>query len=110
MQCNIKVMIMNEDIREAIRFVLQDDNEGMRVALAPDSNLDAENKRMNRELIRRHEQVLEKLDADEALTQADLVLIRDANKIHLNDTLDLAGHHKEAMALEEWLANRIESS
>jgi hypothetical protein len=108
MQC--RVMTMNEDTKETIGFVLADDNEGMQAALAPDSDLDPENKQMNRELIQRHEQVLAKLDGDEALTQEDLVLIRDANEIHVNDTLDLNGHHKEALALEEWLANMIELS
>jgi len=104
----MKVIRMNEAIKEAIRFVLEDDDEGMRAALAPDSDLDAENKQMNRELIERHEQILAKLDADEVLTQDDFVLIRDANEIHVNDTLDLNGHHKEAFVLEEWLANMIE--
>jgi hypothetical protein len=63
---------------------------------------------MNRELIQRHEQILAKLDRDEALSQEDLVLIRDANEIHVNDTLDLGEHHKQALVLQEWLANMIE--
>ena len=46
--------------------------------------------------------------AEKAGSQDDLVLIRDANEIHMNDTLDLNGHHKEGLALEEWLANMIE--
>lgn len=99
---------MNEDIKETIRFVLADDNEGMRAALDPDSDLDEENKQLNRELIQRHEQILAKLDRDEALSQDDLVLIRDANEIHVNDTLDLGEHHKQALVLEEWLANMME--
>jgi hypothetical protein len=93
---------------ETVQFVLEDDNEGMQAALAPDSDLDDDNKQMNRELIQRHQQILAKLDGDEAFTQEDLVLIRDANEIHVNDTLDLNGHHKEALALEEWLDNMIE--
>lgn len=99
---------MNDQIRETIRFVLHDDNEGMRAALCPDSDLDPENKQMNQEVTQRHKQILAKLDNDEALSQEELVLIREANEIHMNDTLDLNGHHKEGLALEEWLANMIE--
>jgi hypothetical protein len=99
---------MNQAIKETIRFVLEDDNEGMRVAIEPDSDLDPDNKQMNRELIQRHEQILAKLDRDEALNQEDLVLIRDANEIHVNDTLDLGEHHKQALMLKEWLANMME--
>jgi len=101
-------MRMNDEIRETVRFVLADDNEGMRAASAPDSDLDEEDKQMNRELIQRHEQILAKLDRAEDLSQEDLVLIRDANEIHVNDTLDLGGHHNEAIALEEWLASMID--
>jgi hypothetical protein len=101
-------MKMNEDIKATIQFVLEDDNEGMRAAIEPDSDLDPENQQMNRELIQRHEQILGKLDRDEALSQDDLVLIRDANEIHVNDTLDLGEHHKQALVLEKWLANMIE--
>jgi hypothetical protein len=106
MQC--RVMKMNEDIKETIRFVLADDNEGMRAAIEPDSDLDPVNKQMNRELIQKHEQILAKLDRDEALSQDDLVLIRDANEIHVNDSLDLGEHHRQALALEEWLAHMME--
>jgi hypothetical protein len=99
---------MNQAIKETIQFVLEDDNEGMRAAVEPDSDLDLENQQMNRELIQRHEQILAKLDKDEALTQEDLMLIREANEIHVNDTLDLGEHHKQALVLEEWLANMME--
>ena len=105
-----EVRAMDEQIKETIEFVLEDDNELMQAALDPDSDLDEENKQMNRELIERHRQILAKLDSGEVLSQEDLVLIRDANEIHVNDNLDLGGRHKEALALEEWLDQRIELS
>ena len=86
-----------------IRIVLDESNEGMQVALAPDSDLDPKNKQMNRELIERHEQILAKLDRDEDLNEEDLALVRDATEIHMNDALNLNGHHREALALEDWL-------
>lgn len=98
---------MNEHIKETIRFVLEDDNEGMRAALDSDSDLDSQNKQLNRELIRRHEQILVKLDRGEALGYEDLELVRDANEIHVNDTLDLGSHHEVAVALECWLAAQL---
>ena len=75
--CSTEVIKMDDEIRETVRFVLADDDEGMRAALEPDSDLDEENKQMNRELIQRHGQILAKLDRDEVLSQEDLVLIRD---------------------------------
>jgi hypothetical protein len=101
-------MTAKKAIREQIIFVLDDDNELMRAAL--DSNLDPENKRMNRELIKKHEELLSKLDRGELLSQKDLRLIRDANEIHVNDADNLNGHHKEAIALEDWLDKMIELS
>jgi hypothetical protein len=80
---------MDEQIKQQIRFVL-----------------DTENRRLNRQLIDRHEQILAKLDRNEALSQEDLVLVREANEIHVNDSLDLGSHHQEALALEEWLDQR----
>jgi len=97
---------MNPAIKKQIQFVLEDDSEVMSAALEGD--LDEENKQMNRELIRRHEAILAKLEGGERLSQEDLVLIRDANEIHMNDALDLGGRHKEALALEDWLANMME--
>ena len=110
MQCNIEVMIMNEDIREGHPFCSSRRQRRDAGCFSTRQQPRRGEQANESEVIRRHEQVLEKLDADEALTQADLVLIRDANEIHLNDTLDLAGHHKEVIALEEWLASKIESS
>jgi hypothetical protein len=101
---------MNDQIKETIRFVLEDDNEGMQAALDPDSDLDEENKQMNRELIQRHEQILPKLERGEVLSQEDLALVREANEIHANDNLNLGEHHIEALVLEEWLDNMIELS
>lgn len=101
-------MRMNDRIKEMIRFVLEDDNELMTAALNGD--LDEENKQMNRELIQEHEQILAKLDRGQVLSQEDLILVRDANEIHVNDALDLGGHHKQALALAEWLDQMMELS
>jgi hypothetical protein len=101
---------MNRTIREQIRFVLEDDNEVMGTALAPGSDLDEENKQMNRELIKRHEKILAKLDKNEVLSQEDLQLVRAANEIHLNDEDNLNERHKEAIELDEWLDLMMELS
>jgi len=100
---------MHEETKEQIRFVLEDDNELMRAALDPNSDLDEQNKRMNRKLIERHEQILARLDTAEQLSQEDLQLVRDANEIHLNDKDNLAGHHNQAVALNEWLDKMLVS-
>ena len=100
---NARVMRMNDDIKETIRFVLEDDSEVMSAALEGD--LDEENKRMNQELIQKHEAILAKLDRDEMTSQENLQLIRDANEIHLNDSDDLNGNHGEAVELVRWLDN-----
>jgi len=101
---------MNRTIRKQIIFALEDDNEMMTAALDPDSDLDKENKRLNRLLIKRHEAILTKIEKGQALTQEDLVLIRDANEIHVNDAQNLNGRHRQAIALDEWLDNMIELS
>jgi len=97
---------MNKEIRRQIVFVLEDDNEIMAAAL--NSDLDAQNKQMNRELIKRHEQILAKLDKSKLLSEEDLQLVRDANEIHLNDEDNLNGRHKEAVELDNWLDMMIE--
>lgn len=94
---------MNEEMKEQIQFALDDDDERMQAALGAGSDLDDENKQMSRELIRRHEEILMKLDLGDPLSQEDLQLIRDANEIHVNDTEDLNGRHREAIVLEDWL-------
>ena len=99
---------MNLTIKEHIRFVLEDDNELMSAALDKYSDLDDENKQMNRKLIKKHEQILAKLDKNETLSQEDFQLVRDANQIHLNDAEELYGHHKQAIELDTWLNNMIE--
>ena len=71
-----------------------DDNEVMVAGLEIDSGLDAENKKMNRELIAEHEKIIEKVNRGEELMEKDLVLIRDANEIHVNDKEDFSGHYK----------------
>jgi len=101
---------MEDEIGEQIRFVLEDGNEGLRAALDPDSDLDEENKQMNRELIQQHEQILAKLDRDEPLSQEDLVVVRDANEIHVNDSLNLGGRHEQAVALDKWLDQAMDMS
>jgi hypothetical protein len=98
---------MDKEIERHVRFVLEDDNEVMAVASEPSSDLDDENKRMNRELIKRHEKILDKIDRGKRLTKEDLELIRDANEIHLNDEDNVVGHHKEAVKLNGWLEQRI---
>jgi len=97
---------MNRAMKRHIRFVLQDDNEVMSAALTGD--LDEENKRMNRELIKQHEAILAKLDNGQTFSQEDLQLIRDANEIHLNDGANLNGHHKQAVKLDRWLDHMME--
>jgi hypothetical protein len=101
---------MNKTIRDQIIFALEDDNELMRAASAPDSDLDPDNKQMNRDLIQRHEEILAKLDRGEVLSQEDLILVRDANEIHVNDAINLGGRHKEALALKGWLDRMMELS
>jgi hypothetical protein len=97
---------MNKEIRQQILFVLEDDNEVMTAAL--NSDLDAENKQMNRGLIKQHEAIIARVEEGKHLTQLDLQLIRDANEIHLNYEDDLSGHHIEAVKLNEWLDNMTE--
>ena len=65
---------MKKKIRRQIRFVLEDDNEVMESAARAGSDLDDENKRMNRELIKRHERLLDKIDKGKRLTTEDLKL------------------------------------
>jgi hypothetical protein len=101
---------MNRTIRKQIIFALEDDNEMMTAALDSDSDLDEENKRFNRLLINRHEAILTKVEKAQALTQEDLVLIRDANEIHVNDVQNINGRHRQAKALDEWLDNMTELS
>lgn len=94
---------MNEKIKKQIVFMLEDDNEVMTAALDPNSDLDKEDKDMNGALIKKHEKIIAKVNRAEELTKEDLDLIRDANEIHLNDEDNIAGHHKEAVVLNEWL-------
>lgn len=70
---------------------------------ALDSNLDEENKRMNRELIKKHEAIIGKVENNKQLSQENLQLIRDANEIHLNDAGNINGHYKQAVELDNWL-------
>ena len=99
---------MNEEIKKQIIFVLEDDNEVMATALEPHSDLDEENKQMNRELIKKHEAIIANVEKNEKLTQEDLLLIRAANEIHLNDEDNINGHHKQAVLLNECLDKMTE--
>ena len=101
---------MGEGIRKQVLFVLEDDNEVMTAALEPGSDLDDENKKMNRELIKEHEKIIGIVERGEPLTQHDLDLIRDANEIHLNDVANVQGHYKQAVKLDEWLERRMKVS
>ena len=101
---------MNKEINKQILFVLEDDNEVMTAALDPDSDLDKANKQMNRELIKKHETIIAKVEKGKDLTQTDLQLIRDANEIHFNDESNLNGHHEQAVELNDWLDNMAELS
>ena len=100
--------MMDEAIRKQIIFVLEDDNEVMTAAL--DSDLDKANKQMNRELIKKHEAIIAKVEKEKQLTESDLQLIRDANEIHFNDEDNLNGHHEQAVKLNDWLDNMTEFS
>ena len=101
---------MDEIIKQQIIFVLEDDNEMMQSAISPDSDLDKENKQMNRDLIAEHNRIIEKVEKGEQLTQHDLQLIRDANEIHLNDENNIARHHDQAVELEHWFDLMTEMS
>lgn len=93
---------MNSAIRDQIRLALEDDSEVMTAGL--DSDFDDENKQMNWELIKRDEKIFwGGLHKSKPLSREDLQLIRDANEIHMNDTDNVAGRHKEAVVLNEWL-------
>jgi hypothetical protein len=99
---------MNKEIKQEIIFVLEDDNEIMSAAIEPGSDLDKENKQMNRKLIKKHEAIIARVKKGGKLTQGDLVLIRDANEIHLNDQDNINGHYKQAVGLNDWLDKMIE--
>ncbi len=92
---------MNKEIKAQILFALEDDNEVMQAAL--DSDLDEENKRMNRALIKRHEAILVKVRAEQALSDEDWQLVQDANRMDLNDAVNIRGRHRETCRLERWL-------
>lgn len=94
---------MEKDIKEQINFVLEDSNELMLTGLDSESDLSEENKQMNRQLIKRHETIIEKVKKGQQLTQHDLQIIRDANRIHVNDEDNLNSRHKQAAELENWL-------
>ena len=99
---------MDEEIKQQIRFVLEDDNELMSAALNGD--LDQKNKQMNRELITKHEAIIAKVEKGKWPTPAELQLIRDANEIHLNDEDNLNGRHTQAVKLNDWLDQMTEFS
>lgn len=89
---------MIEVLEETAIFVLEDDIEGMTSAL--DSDLDAENKRLNQLLIKKQKDVIAKIKTGQKLTKEDMNIIKDANEIHINDTCDFAEHHVDALKLD----------
>ena len=99
---------MDGKTREQAVFALEDDNEIMAAALDRDSGLDEQNRRMNRDLIKKHEKILAKIEKGDPLTQMDLILIRDANLMDYHDTADIREHHKQAVELNDWLDKMIE--
>ena len=99
---------MHKEIKNQILFVLEDDNEGLTAALEPDSDPDEKSKQMNRELVKKHEVIIAKMEKGKQLTQVDLQLIRDANEIHYNDEGNLGSHHAQAVKLNDWLDQMTE--
>ncbi len=97
---------MNRVIEKYIQFVIENDNEVTLAILT--SDLAEENKKMSRGPITRHEGILAKLDNGQAFTQEELQLIRDANRIHLNDSDNLDGYHEQAVELDCWLDGMME--
>lgn len=95
------------EIKKQMLFALEDDNEVMTSALHSSSDLDKENKQMNRELIKEHEKIIAKINKNGELTKKDLCLIRDANEIHLNDEENFQEHHKQAVELNKWLDKEL---
>lgn len=95
-------MKINKINKETAIFVLEDDNEIMQSALTDDSELDNENKEMNRQLIKQHNKIINKLQNNLDLTKKDLQLICDANEIHVNDVINISGHHTKAMLLQKY--------
>lgn len=87
-------------------FVLEDDNEIMFHALN-DEDFDEENKQMNLELIKEHIRIILKLEKNKDLTREELILIRDANEIHVNDTDNYNEHHKDAIKLDKEISDLI---
>jgi hypothetical protein len=93
-------MIPN-NIKKHIIYVLEDDNEIMTNAL--DSDLDKENKKMNRLLIKKHLKIINKIKHKNKLERQDLQLIDDANEIFVNDGINGTGFHRQALELDKWL-------
>jgi len=88
-------------------FILEDDNEVMTSALDDDSGLDEENKSMNRDLIKKHQEIMQKIDLGDNLTKEDIILLRDANEMDLNDTDNIREHHKESIEFGKWLEEEL---
>ena len=98
---------MKASIKKQIIFALENDNEVMAALLEPDSFFDEENKQMNRELIKKNETIISKVNKGLPLTEDDLDLIRYANEIDVNDSVNTRGHHKEALELGKWLEQKL---
>jgi len=82
------------------KFVAEDDIEVMSSALHPSSDLDRENKRMNRVAIKRLRRSVDKIDINKPLNKTEINQLREANEIHLSD-----GKAK-ARQLDNFLTNK----
>lgn len=88
-------------IEETMCRSLEDDVEVMTSAL--DSDLDAENKRLNSLLIKKQKEVIKKIKTGKTLSKDDKKIIKDANEIHVNDESDFCGFHNDALDLDVYL-------
>ena len=93
------------NIKKQVIYALEDDNEIMTSAL--DSDLDKEDKRMNRLLIKKHDKIIDKIRSENALTMEDLTLINDANQIFINDGKNITGKFRNGLKLNAWLQDHI---
>ena len=100
---------MKASIKKQIIVALENDNEVMTALLEPDSVFDKENKQMSRELIDKHKAIISKVNEGLPLTEDELNLILYANEIDVNASVNIRGHHKEALELDKWLLQQLSS-
>lgn len=82
------------------KFVAEDDIEVMSSALHPSSDLDRENKRMNRVAIKRLRKSVDKIDINKPLNKTEINQLIEANEIHLS------GGKAKAKQLNKFLTNK----